>query len=154
MVSAGGTLQHINAHVSALRERFSHAPISIRTIDLAALTFEEQLHIARNTDVLVGVHGAGLTHSLFLKPGAAVVEIMPHDVQHKGFRNLAGMRGMGYFGVRGGYLEDEGVKGGSGVVGQDWHHARVSVGWDVLGRAVEAALWSVGNVGLRNVEVG
>lgn len=37
--------------------------------------FKKQLEITRNTDVLVGIHGAGLTHLLFLPDWAAVFEM-------------------------------------------------------------------------------
>lgn len=37
--------------------------------------FKKQLEITRNTDVLVGIHGAGLTHLLFLPDWAAVFEV-------------------------------------------------------------------------------
>ncbi|MCJ1286154.1 hypothetical protein MMC26_005499 [Xylographa opegraphella] len=71
--------------------------VEIQVIDFAALSFVEQIRIARRTDILVGVHGAGLTHELFQRPGSAVVEIIPHSLAHKGFRNLAKLLGHGYF---------------------------------------------------------
>lgn len=39
------------------------------------VSFKKQLEITRNTDVLVGIHGAGLTHLLFLPDWAAVFEV-------------------------------------------------------------------------------
>lgn len=36
--------------------------------------FKKQLEISRNTDILIGIHGAGLTHSLFLPNWGAVFE--------------------------------------------------------------------------------
>ena len=39
------------------------------------MTFTEQLEITHNTDVLIGMHGAGLTHLLFLPDWAAVFEV-------------------------------------------------------------------------------
>jgi protein O-GlcNAc transferase len=58
---------------------------------------EEQVEIVRNSDVLVDVHDAGLSHMLWLKPGSVVVEILPRNIGHKGFRNLASILGHGYF---------------------------------------------------------
>jgi protein O-GlcNAc transferase len=37
--------------------------------------FVEQLSEIQDTDVLIGMHGAGLTHLLFLPDWAAVVEL-------------------------------------------------------------------------------
>lgn len=39
------------------------------------IPFKKQLEITRNTDVLIGMHGAGLTHLLFLPDWAAVFEV-------------------------------------------------------------------------------
>ncbi|KAI1159727.1 hypothetical protein F5B18DRAFT_635439 [Nemania serpens] len=54
--------------------------------------------ITHETGVLVGVHGAGLTHLMFMRQGAgALVGIQPQGLDHHGFKNLAGMRDLGYF---------------------------------------------------------
>lgn len=37
--------------------------------------FTKQLEITQNTDVFIGMHGAGLTHLLFLPDWAAVFEV-------------------------------------------------------------------------------
>ena len=39
------------------------------------MSFSEQLEITRNTDILIGIHGAGLTHLLFLPDWAACIEM-------------------------------------------------------------------------------
>lgn len=39
------------------------------------LGFLEQLRITHNTDIFIGMHGAGLTHLLFLPDWAAVFEL-------------------------------------------------------------------------------
>lgn len=39
------------------------------------ISFKEQLRITRNSDILIGMHGAGLTHLLFLPDWAAVFEL-------------------------------------------------------------------------------
>jgi hypothetical protein len=41
------------------------------------LSFEKQMAVARSADVLIGVHGNGLTHALLMRPHRAVVEIFP-----------------------------------------------------------------------------
>lgn len=37
--------------------------------------FTEQLSVIQETDILIGMHGAGLTHLLFLPDWAAVFEL-------------------------------------------------------------------------------
>ncbi|KAK4071564.1 hypothetical protein Purlil1_13375 [Purpureocillium lilacinum] len=84
-----------DAHMQALRDRISH--MELRIVDFGTIPFAQQLEIAQQTDLLVGVHGAGLTHSMFLQPGSAVLEILPEGLQQRGFRNLAQMLGIDYF---------------------------------------------------------
>ncbi|KAI2636003.1 hypothetical protein GGS21DRAFT_514102 [Xylaria nigripes] len=89
-------LKNENVLFAELGRRNPH--ISVQMVDFAALPFSDQIRIARESDVLVGIHGAGLTHSIFLRQGAsAVVEIQPEGLDHRGFRNVAGMRNLGYF---------------------------------------------------------
>ncbi|GAB0137946.1 hypothetical protein EsDP_00006196 [Epichloe bromicola] len=71
--------------------------IRLEIVDFANLSIAEQFKMIRETDLLVGVHGAGLTHTMFLPPGSAVVEILPSGFAHRGFRNLAQMLGHDYF---------------------------------------------------------
>ncbi|PNY21913.1 6-hydroxy-D-nicotine oxidase [Tolypocladium capitatum] len=82
-------------HMEALRKQVPHMKLNV--VDFSLLPFYEQLKVARETDLLIGVHGAGLTHLMFLQPGSAVIEILPEGFQHKGFRNLAQMLGIGFF---------------------------------------------------------
>lgn len=39
------------------------------------LPFKKQLEITRNTDIFIGIHGAGLTHLMFLPEWGAVFEM-------------------------------------------------------------------------------
>uniref|UniRef100_A0A336LWA8 EGF domain-specific O-linked N-acetylglucosamine transferase n=1 Tax=Culicoides sonorensis TaxID=179676 RepID=A0A336LWA8_CULSO len=61
----------------------------------ANITFLEQLKITRNSDVFIGMHGAGLTHLLFLPNWATVFEL--YHCQDPGcYRDLARLRGVNY----------------------------------------------------------
>jgi len=51
--------------------------ILIRLIDTASLTIREQISIMRDTDYLVGIHGAGLTLSIFMPYKSILHEILP-----------------------------------------------------------------------------
>ncbi|CAE7033761.1 EOGT [Symbiodinium natans] len=64
---------------------------SLRTYRPETLkTLNEQIAVAQSTQVLVGAHGAGMTHALFLPPHARVVEIWCGDrgSENHHFRNL------------------------------------------------------------------
>ncbi|MGB7977938.1 MAG: glycosyltransferase family 61 protein [Chlamydiales bacterium] len=69
---------------------------SLRVEDFATLPFKKQVNIIGNTDVLISVHGNGLSHSLFLPPGAKVIEIFPPDTHTVDYRIFAEARGLDY----------------------------------------------------------
>ena len=50
----------------------------IRLIDTASLSMTEQISIMKNTDYFIGVHGAGLSLSIFMPIGSIMHEITPY----------------------------------------------------------------------------
>lgn len=135
-------LLDIEGHTTALKDRYLH--VEIQTIDLAALPFSEQVRIVRNSDVLAGVHGAGLTHGLWLKQGSALAEILPDGFEHKGFRNMAGALGHGYFSVHGAKA--------SGPT-SDWQQDDVTLENDRFLELMDIAIKSVYNRGTHNFDI-
>lgn len=59
------------------------------------MSFIEQLKITRNTDIFIGMHGAGLTHLLFLPKWATLFELY-HCEDPNCYRDLARLRGVHY----------------------------------------------------------
>ena len=49
----------------------------IRLVDTASLSIIQQISIMRKTDYLIGVHGAGLSLSIFMPPKSVLYEILP-----------------------------------------------------------------------------
>ena len=47
----------------------------VRLIDTAVLPYKEQISVMRSTDYLIGIHGAGLSLSIFLPKKAILQEI-------------------------------------------------------------------------------
>lgn len=84
--------------VAALLKRLGFA-----TLHFEDYSFENQVRLARNAEILVGVHGAGLTNMLFMKDGAQVLEFrMLSDATNLCYFSLAAALGLGYayqFGV-------------------------------------------------------
>jgi protein O-GlcNAc transferase len=70
----------------------------VKRVDMAVLSAREQVRIiAEETDVLVGMHGAALTHVLYLPPWAAVLELWPKPLEiWRCFEHLATMSGLVY----------------------------------------------------------
>uniref|UniRef100_A0A8D0QNB6 EGF domain-specific O-linked N-acetylglucosamine transferase n=1 Tax=Sus scrofa TaxID=9823 RepID=A0A8D0QNB6_PIG len=59
------------------------------------LAFLDQLRITHNTDIFIGMHGAGLTHLLFLPDWAAVFELY-NCGDERCYLDLARLRGVHY----------------------------------------------------------
>ena len=62
---------------------------------------QTQLEIASTTDIFVGMHGAGMTHIMFVPKHAAVLEIFPKDFKigrphFVCFQKIAQWRGLKY----------------------------------------------------------
>jgi glycoprotein 2-beta-D-xylosyltransferase len=61
------------------------------------LSIEEQLKIIVETDIFVGVHGAGLTHVLFLQLKRALIELAPNEVKERThFESLSSINNINY----------------------------------------------------------
>jgi capsular polysaccharide biosynthesis protein len=52
---------------------------NIRYIYLENYTIKKQLEIIANTDILIGVHGAGLTWCVFMKDDSTLIELYPEN---------------------------------------------------------------------------
>lgn len=68
---------------------------AVQTVSFERLAFVDQLAITRNTDVFVGMHGAGLTHLLFLPRWASLFELYNCN-DESCYRDLARLRGVNY----------------------------------------------------------
>jgi hypothetical protein len=107
------------AQENELLEKIRQIPsIDLQIVDFAKLSFPEQVQIAANTDILLGVHGNGMSHTLFLPQGAALIEIFPENTFRVEYWIFAKIRKLDYFGwVPGrGWLEDEKKKAFGGTV--------------------------------------
>lgn len=67
-------------------------------VDFAQMSFQSQVQIAAQTDVLLGVHGNGLSHTLFLKEGSTLIELFPEDTFRAEYQIFAKLRNVDYFG--------------------------------------------------------
>ena len=134
--------------LSLLRSRYPD--VIVQAVDFAAIPLAEQLQVIRNTDVLAGVHGAGLSHAIFLPAASSVVEILPPSLGHKGFRNLAKLLGHRYFSDHGNALP---VQAGGEDVPQDWHQADVCLDEKSFATLMDAAIKSAWNRGTRDDDI-
>jgi len=64
-------------HTSIIKSLNGVNGIVFRDIIMENYSFEQQVDFMNETDLLLGVHGNGLTHAAFMKPHRAVCEIYP-----------------------------------------------------------------------------
>ncbi|CAM9891417.1 unnamed protein product [Phaeothamnion confervicola] len=81
------------------RENFANgAQVEVRPVDYNLLPFKKQIEIDLQTDVMVGPHGAGLLHSLFMADRGTLIELMIDGTAARlHFSNLASWYGRRYF---------------------------------------------------------
>ena len=54
--------------------------INARGVQIDAMPMQDQLRLVINADILVGVHGAGLAHAVFLPRGGGLLELAPNSM--------------------------------------------------------------------------
>lgn len=131
-------------YISNLKSKFP--AVKIELVNFAAISFAEQLKIVHRTDILVGVHGAGLTHGMFMPPGSTMVEILPPGVAHKGFRNMAKLLGHNHFSSHAIHRPDQAATG-------DWKYDDVFLEEDRFMELMDVAIKSMYNRGTHNQDV-
>ncbi|XP_072328392.1 EGF domain-specific O-linked N-acetylglucosamine transferase isoform X1 [Scyliorhinus torazame] len=67
----------------------------VRVVDYKDIRFFEQLKITYNSDIFISIHGAGLTHLLFLPDWAVVFELFNCE-DERCYLDLARLRGINY----------------------------------------------------------
>nr|SVE91644.1 EOG090X02IK [Daphnia sinensis] len=76
--------------------RLSPRQYSVKRVEFTHETdFRHQLRVIQDTDIFIGMHGAGLTHLLFLPDWAAVFELYNCEDEHC-YADLARLRGIHY----------------------------------------------------------
>lgn len=58
------------------------------------LSFEDQVRLFRNAEVIVSPHGAGLANVLFCRPGTRVIELMPSVRDTRSIERLSAISGV------------------------------------------------------------
>lgn len=95
----GKVSRKISNEVDLLRYVSANMPeASVDGIQIDKLNMQQQLRHIADTDVLVGMHGAGLSHAMFLPKWSAVVELVPYywSAESSQFRMIATWRKMVY----------------------------------------------------------
>jgi hypothetical protein len=79
---------------TALLELLSHHGFAV--VEAEKLSFAEQLATFRNCEFMLGVHGAGLSHAVSMKPGSRLLEILHPRRFWATYRAISARRGVHY----------------------------------------------------------
>lgn len=95
-----------------LRNRFftflrSLKGVDFKAVDFAKMSYREQIKTATNTDILIGVHGNGLSHLIALPKHAMLIEIFPSTGQTFHYSHLAEAKQITYFRIQNGAILSE-----------------------------------------------
>lgn len=80
----------------ALIEAF--APLGLESVRLTGMSVEAQMRLLSEARLVVGVHGAGLTNTIFCRPGTAMLEITSTQYirRSRSYADIAAFRGFPY----------------------------------------------------------
>jgi hypothetical protein len=70
-------IKNHNDLIALIEQQLPHA--EVRSVDFASLTYREQLKIIRSTDILLGAHGAALSHMILLPTTSVTIEFWIDD---------------------------------------------------------------------------
>ncbi|KAI9909859.1 hypothetical protein PsorP6_010231 [Peronosclerospora sorghi] len=85
-----------------MRVEYKGLNVELRSIDYVNLTVREQMIRTVESDIIIGMHGAGLVNVLWARPLTKVIEIFPKKKFRWGYRNLCQFTGCNWTEFRGG----------------------------------------------------
>ncbi|KAK4688429.1 P-type Ca2+ transporter type 2C, partial [Tremellales sp. Uapishka_1] len=80
----------------ALVEVLNELNVDFIHAKMEAMSFESQVEAVSDADIMVGVHGNGLTHMMWMPEGGAVVEVFPPGSFLRDYQSLAEVLGHHY----------------------------------------------------------
>jgi protein O-GlcNAc transferase len=141
-------LRHQDEMVATAQARWPK--VKFQLVDFANTTLLDQVKLVRDTDILLGLTGAGMTHIFWLPEESSVAEIQAPGVVYGGFRHLCKLRNLNYFTV----LPEKKNPEDMVTEGADWQLSEwVDVKNDAFQSMVDAAINAQLHKGTRWYEV-
>ena len=96
----GRMLLNEDAIIRKTAQVLPHA--DVQGVRMEHMSQREQIALMHRTDVVIGMHGAGMVNIGFMQAGARVIEIFPRAKRRWGYRNLCQYIGLRYVDYRAG----------------------------------------------------
>lgn len=80
----------------ANRAKLENIRADFRVVDFTTMSFDEQVRTMQETHILIATHGAGNANIIFMRPGAAFVEVFPFSYKAGPFDGFARIFGLEY----------------------------------------------------------
>ena len=77
------------------------AATDVSTAEFTGMPWADQVRASAESDLMLGVHGNGLTNLLWMPPHARVIELFPEGVHHYDYQVLSEVMHLDYFGLEG-----------------------------------------------------
>lgn len=74
--------------LDAMREEYKDLNVVFQSVEFVDLTLAKQMEVIVKSDVVIGMHGAGMVNIFWTRPKTLVVEIFPQKRRRWGYRNL------------------------------------------------------------------
>jgi glycoprotein 2-beta-D-xylosyltransferase len=84
------------------KNAYQFGECAFQALDFVDMTMRDQMRAMVDSDVVIGMHGAGMVNVMWTRPGTLVVEVFPRRRRRWGFRNLCQYLGCSWHDFRGG----------------------------------------------------
>ncbi|GAB9474016.1 hypothetical protein Gpo141_00011158 [Globisporangium polare] len=91
-----------NEILDRMRADYKHLNVVFQSVDFVDLTMAQQMQTVVSSDIVIGMHGAGMVNVFWTRPKTLVVEIFPRQRFRWGYRNLCQFLGCDWHEFRGG----------------------------------------------------
>ncbi|RLN95346.1 hypothetical protein BBJ28_00026007, partial [Nothophytophthora sp. Chile5] len=82
------------------KDAYRFGECEFQALEFVDMSIRDQMRVMLDSDVVIGMHGAGMVNVMWTRPGTLVVEIFPRRRWRWGYRNLCQYLGCKWFDFR------------------------------------------------------
>ena len=94
-----GTRRGLENRDEIVQYLMNHTDITLTIQPDTQLSFQEQVEFVLDKDIYLSIHGAAMTHILFMEPFGAIIEINPPNFKEPYYRNMAEKTRLVFYGI-------------------------------------------------------